>query len=82
MVESMREANMARAQTISADEDWRRITTISFGGTAVKAPKGFSDLTVDENISVTITGTIVGLSSDRNGDELRIRVKDCKLETK
>ena len=42
-------------------------------------PKGFSDMTVEEDVAVLIKGTVKSISIDEFGKQFRLEMKSCEI---
>ncbi len=71
------------SKTIAADpiDEWCRSTSFSFGGKGgLSIPEGFSELDLDDKVTVTVTGTVTRLSKDSDESNLSIRMDKIDLQ--
>lgn len=62
-------------------DEWRRSTSFSFGGKGgLPIPEGFSELDLDDKVTVTVTGTVTRLSKDSDESNLSIRMDKIDLQ--
>jgi hypothetical protein len=65
----------------SVNNAWQREVYFDFGDKGeVKTPEGFDDLDLDDEVTVMITGKVVGLSKDQGGANMRIQMKTVELK--
>lgn len=61
------------------DEDWRRSVSFSFDNDKFKAPAGFSDLSIDDEITVVVRGKVTRLSASSDSSGLELRMENVEL---
>ena len=52
------------AKAPEAVDDWKRRVNFDFGKGGLKGPKGFRELTVDEEVTVLVTGKVTSIRVD------------------
>jgi len=63
----------------SIDDDWRRSVNFSFDNEKFKAPAGFSDLSIDDEITVVVRGKVTRLSASSDSSGLELRMNSVEL---
>lgn len=61
-------------------DDWQRRVSFDFGKSGLKEPKGFDDLTVDEEVSVLVTGKVTSLRRDTDSCNFSMNMDSIKLQ--
>ena len=61
-------------------DDWNRRVNFDFGKGGLKEPKGFSELTVNEEVTVLVTGKVTSIRVDADSSNFGLRMESLKLE--
>ena len=67
----------------SIDDEWRRRVSFDFGKKGkggMKEPEGFSDLTVDQEVTVIVKGKVNSLRVDSDSSSFSMVMSEIKLE--
>ncbi len=73
-------AKGSKAPEIS--DDWRRRVSFDFGKEGMKEPEGFADLTVDQEVTVLVTGKVSSINKSRDGSGFSLTMSGLKLQAK
>lgn len=74
---------MAKTKGAPAPEivdDWNRRVNFDFGKGGLKEPKGFSDLTVDQEVTVLVTGKVNSIRLDKDSSNFSLLMDSIKLQ--
>ena len=63
-------------------DDWNRRVIFDFGKGGLKEPKGFSDLTVDQEVTVLVTGKVNSIRLDKESSNFSLLMDSIKLQIK
>ncbi len=69
----------AEAPEPSVNEDWRRRVNFDFGQDSLKEPAGLRDLTINETVTVLVTGKVKTLRLDEEGSGLTLVMDKIEL---
>ena len=70
----------AKKNTVAESPDsWRRRVNFDFGENSLKEPDGLRDLTINETITILVTGKVKGLRLDEEGSGLTLVMDKIEL---
>lgn len=75
-------AKTTKATAPEVGDDWNRRVNFDFGQGGLKEPKGFSDLTVDQEVTVLVTGKVNSIRLDRDSSNFSLVMDSIKLQIK
>jgi hypothetical protein len=70
----------SKAPETAVVDDWNRRVNFDFGKGGLKEPKGFKELTVDEEVSVVVTGKVTSIRVDSDSSIFGLRLDSIKLK--
>jgi RPA family protein len=63
------------------EEQWSRRVSFDFGKGGIQPPKGFSDLSVDDEVTVVVSGKVSSLRQDADTSSFSLRMEKVQLKT-
>jgi hypothetical protein len=70
----------SKAQAPEVVDDWNRRVNFDFGKGGLKEPNGFKELTVDEEVTVVVTGKVTSIRVDSDSSNFGMRMDSIKLK--
>ena len=62
-------------------DDWKRRVSFDFGKGGMPAPEGFTDLSVKQEVTVLVTGTVTNIHHSVDSSSFTLTMTKLKLQT-
>lgn len=63
------------------DKEWRERVSFDFGKGGMAVPEGFDDLTVDDEVTVVVTGKISAIRQESDTASFSLQMEKIELQT-
>ncbi|MEW6385909.1 MAG: hypothetical protein AB1491_00110 [Thermodesulfobacteriota bacterium] len=75
-------AKSTKAQPVDAfEKEWRRKVSFNFGKGGMQEPEGFKDLSVDQEVTVLVTGKVTSIRSETETSQFDLHMEKIELQT-
>jgi hypothetical protein len=64
----------------ASTDDWNRRVSFDFGKNGLKEPADFKDLSVDQKVTVLVTGKVSMVRTDKEGSSFSLVMDSIKLQ--
>jgi len=75
-------AKSSKAVETKGLDDWKRRVSFDFGKEGLKEAEGFHELTINETVTVLVTGKVNHISKSRDGASFSLTMEGIKLQVK